>query len=233
MDASYFYCLAILSFFTIFLSMPSSSSRVSKSQPVSFCRDDFLVAVNEDLPISNSTRALSSRRSLVNFTKERVGRHELLRFQSHDGQWVIRTWDGSHLAMENDGRLTVKTGCVTTTFLRLVSFDDLLSCFEGISCKMILCATSLSTGASFIVKRDDQAVRVSSGECKSYQKFKESETLKRLQKSGQDRYFEITFLIANSESVKTMLVPGLKRLCPRTFDPTATVSYERCAASVK
>ncbi|XP_062518222.1 uncharacterized protein LOC134193403 [Corticium candelabrum] len=172
----------------------------------------------------------SAGKAYVVFSKEHVTRHELLRFESYDvynDQWVIRTWDGRHLAVDDDGRLIVKTGCVTTKFLRFVSPENLLSCFESIQCKMILCGTSinsLSIKKSFIVKQDGPGTPVLSSQCQNYQNFKESGTLRNLQNST---HF-VNFLLTSSDSVNQRLTSGLKRMCPRAFDPSGNASNNQC-----
>ena len=72
--------------------------------------------MNTSLPITSQTKMItvpknSAGKAYVVFSKEHVTRHELLRFESYDvynDQWVIRTWDGRHLAVDDDGRLIVK-----------------------------------------------------------------------------------------------------------------------------
>ena len=49
----------------------------------------------------------------LELANRKVTRHELFRFEAHDlknEQWVIRTWDGRHLAVDRDGNLTVEVG---------------------------------------------------------------------------------------------------------------------------
>ena len=72
--------------------------------------------MNTSLPLTSQTKMLTAPKNsagkvYLEFRKEHVTRHELLRFESCDvynDQWVIRTWDGRHLAVDDDGRLIVK-----------------------------------------------------------------------------------------------------------------------------
>jgi hypothetical protein len=88
----------------------------SSHQPESFCRDDYLIALNEYSTISSRISVLSTSTTedssgKLRLRKGKVFRQELFRFEAHDltnEQWVIRTWDGRPLAIDQDGSLTVK-----------------------------------------------------------------------------------------------------------------------------
>lgn len=82
----------------------------------SFCRDDYLLVSSgaTSVSTSNNTRVLSSvvgSSGTLELADKKVTRHELFRFEANDSaneQWVIRTWDGSHVAVDQDGNLTAK-----------------------------------------------------------------------------------------------------------------------------
>jgi hypothetical protein len=142
-------------------------------------------------------------------------------------QWVLRTWDGRHVAVDQDGNLTVEDGCVKTTFLRVIMSEDLADCLIGINCSMFLCATSLSAGNStYFMASISMGTLLQEGQCLTSNRFAHSKTLERF---GSDlRNFRFTFVQAISDHARSMLSNRLRRLCPRAFDPHGELVGNKC-----
>ena len=97
----------------------------------SFCRDDYLIALNEyssvipsDISILSSSGDSTGNLELTN---RKASRHGLFRFESHNlknEQWVIRTWDGRHLAVDQNGNLTVKVSLYIYIYIYIYIFMD-------------------------------------------------------------------------------------------------------------
>ncbi|XP_062520753.1 uncharacterized protein LOC134195698 [Corticium candelabrum] len=196
----------------------------------SVCRDDFLIIQpGRSTNFVLSTHAINNTKGVGVFDKK-VTRHEMFRFElygSSDEQWVIRTFDRSHLAVDSKGNLMVETGCVKTTFLRHVDAEHLNDCFNGVQCLMLLCATSTDPKtATFIVSPTNHAThQLNNGDCMSYKSFQ------AIQQSLTKPTFNITnyqfnFLTAGNHT--DMISQGLKKLCPRPFDPSGQAQNDIC-----
>ena len=97
---------------------------------------------------------------------------------------------------------------------------------------MFLCATSISTGDSFLVTPENKrrGYPLPRGRCETYATFKIDETLKDLEKSGyKQEQFIFTFLKAASQEGRQLLSNGLKRMCPRSFDPNGETRKDLCS----
>jgi hypothetical protein len=147
-------------------------------------------------------------------------------------QWVIRTWDNGHLATDNNGNIIVQRGCVSTTFLRIIQTEDLPQCFQGNSCTMFLCATPNSTGNSFLVSSESKqsGFPLPRGWCETNKTFKLEETLRDIKVSGyKHEQFKFTFLNTASQEGRQLLSNGLKRMCPKSFDPNGEARKDWCS----
>jgi hypothetical protein len=158
--------------------------------------------------------------------QKRVKRRDLFRFESMDIQnlqWAIRTAGGSHLAVNDNGILTVKSGCpITTTFLRIVEKNHLEECFQGINCAMALCATQANTSGnlpSYIVSVPGyQTTTVSSKRhCVSLSAFTVARQSKNITVSAF-QYFTFRNVLAHTSRVSKQL----KRLCPALYSNSET-----------
>jgi hypothetical protein len=161
----------------------------------------------------------------VSLRKKKVARRDLFRFESYDlqhHQWVIRTSDNRHLAVDESGSLFVESGCITTTFLRFVKPEHLQSCFDGLVCKMCLCATSVNGNTSFFLSSDLKTIlELPLEHCATYQSF--GMYLDGSNQSKHIRTFSLLPAIAHSNISRS-----LKLLCPKQYDPLGTLRHDNC-----
>lgn len=79
-----------------------------------FCRPDYVVATSTRSHKNSHyllTMPTSGMVSTTTVGDRKVTRHNLVRFEAHDThnqQWVMRTFDGEHVAIDYDGNLTVQ-----------------------------------------------------------------------------------------------------------------------------
>ena len=98
---------------------------------------------------------------------------------------------------------------------------------------MLLCATSLSTGKSFIVSPERQGIALPDGQCATYNTFRDSKTLGRLEKTTtfDITHFSFIFSLTSSNRVRDMMSNSLRRTCPRMFDPNQEARRDLCDTS--
>jgi hypothetical protein len=105
-----FLWLIALLYVSRFVCSRSLPVRKSTTNQVHFCRDDYVIIR------SDADDILSHAHSSVTVLQgKKVSRTELFWFEAHDlrnVQWVIRTWDGGHLAVDEDGYFTGKVSTI-------------------------------------------------------------------------------------------------------------------------
>lgn len=155
---------------------------------------------------------------------DKMSRKDLFSFESMDlrnQQWTLRTSDSSHLAIDSEGKLIIEYGCITTTFLRIVSGKHLEKCLEGVACTMALCATRIGMNESYIVSSNYSEIRPHAlplGSCATLRDFRHQPRTTNLNLE----LYEVT--IRSAASLRHRASRGLKRLCPHLYDSPAQLA---------
>ena len=71
-------------------------------------------------------------------------------------------------------------------------------------------------------------------QCVSHKTFTDFKSLEQLKNSGFDpETYSFTLLTANTDKARNMMSIGLKRMCPRTFDPSGEARCDLCVQSTQ
>ena len=119
----------------------------------------------------------------------------------------------------------LQSGCVSTTFLRIVDESHLEECYNGSHCVMSLCATALSNSRnSFILApaNHNYSVSVKREQCKNHAAFRALKQAREGQATTIN-WHRLTILAATRN--QHMLSKGLKLLCPEQFERKKTIEY--------
>ena len=105
--------------------------------------------------------------------------------------------------------------------------ENLLNCSMGINCRMFLCATSISAeNTTYFVNSAKKGTLLHAGQCLTHRRFTHS---KILQGFGSDvANISFNFVQAMSDHARSMLSNGLRRMCPRAFDPRGELAHNKC-----
>lgn len=128
--------------------------------------------------------------------------------------------------------ILLQSGCVTTTFLRIVDGGHLEECFSGKECTMRLCATRIRSPNmnSYVVTPNRglaPPVPLTSDQCSTNAQFRLATTIIN---SVDDKAYYFKFSVV--PFFRQHLSRGLRRFCPHLYDPLGKSRSDLCKPQI-